>query len=431
MSDNATRPNVPMEIDRVSLELIALSGDDKGKHVALPFGKRVRVGKSSENDLSLVSDTVSRLHCEFVYGARGVAMEDLGSTNGTKVNASSVKSGVFPTGTIFRIGEVELLLRVSSSVHSLLPSERKRFGEAFSNNSAMRTVFSVLENVAKTDATVLLQGETGTGKDVVARSIHAESKRSQGPFVVLDCGAISYSLLESELFGHEKGAFTGAHAQRLGAFEMANKGTLFLDEIGELPLEFQPKLLRALETREFRRVGGNVSITSDVRFVAATKRDLKREVEGGRFREDLFYRLSVVEVYLPPLRERREDLELLAQTFWGDEPLPPEMLSSLATHEWNGNVRELRHYIERAKLLGAGAMEFSSGAGPRSSNQNAFVFTPTKSYRETRAEFDAQFEKTYVEWLLARHNGNVTQAAKEAKMDRKYLSDLVKKHELG
>jgi transcriptional regulator with GAF, ATPase, and Fis domain len=313
----------------------------------------------------------------------------------------------------------------------------------------MRTIFGVLERIAPTDASVLLEGETGTGKDVVARSIHAKSPRRDQPFVVVDCGAVSYNLIESELFGHERGAFTGAINTRQGAFELAGRGTLFLDEVGELPLDVQPKLLRVLESGEFRRVGGNKTLRAEARIIAATKRNLKDEVERGKFREDLYFRLAVVPVSVPPLRSRREDIPALVDHFIelakrrdpsaGGITLSRETMSALAAHDWPGNVRELRNVLDRAIYMSAAGGERElrlvdmpvppNPSGAKMLDQ-ALVFEPSKSYRETRAVFEADFERRYVSWLLERHDGNISAAAREAKMDRKHLYDLARKHGL-
>jgi len=296
----------------------------------------------------------------------------------------------------------------------------------------------VLERIAPTDATVLLEGETGTGKDVLARAICSQSERAQGPFVVVDCGAVSYSLIESELFGHERGAFTGAIAARTGAFELADGGTVFLDEIGDLPLDVQPKLLRVLETREFRRVGGNRTIKTDVRVVAATKRHLLREVQAGKFREDLYFRLAVVPVTVPPLRSRRDDIPMLVEHILkvggGGLSVTEDTMQTLVAHDWPGNVRELRNVLERAVYLAraTGQDELRLVSLPVSGGGagDVFHFEPGQSYRETRAKYDADFERRYVKWLLGRHAGNVSAAAREAKMDRKHLHDMAKKHGL-
>jgi transcriptional regulator with GAF, ATPase, and Fis domain len=436
----------------VGIVVTVLSGQSKG--VTRPLSGTFKIGKANDNDLVLGDDTVSRHHCELVRTGEGIHVKDLGSTNGTKVAGARVQEATFPAGTVLRVGEVEIALRPQPQRIEVLPSDQTRFGPAIGHSVAMRTIFALLERIAPTDATVLLQGETGTGKDVLARAVVDASPRATKPFVVVDCGAVSYSLLESELFGHERGAFTGAVAMRQGAFELAEGGTVFLDEIGELPLDVQPKLLRVLETREFRRVGGNRTFRCDVRVIAATKRDLPREVAGGRFREDLYYRLAVVPVFVPPLRARRDDIaplveHILRSTGSGDVSLAKETTEALSAHDWPGNVRELRNVLERAlymtrasgeKELNAIAFPLGSGGafgapgtaglGAAPGTETAYDFDSQRSYRDTRAKYDADFEKRYVKWLLGRHNGNVSAAAREAKMDRKHLHDMAKKHAL-
>jgi transcriptional regulator with GAF, ATPase, and Fis domain len=420
----------------VGVQVIVLSGSAKG--TTKPLGEKLRIGKAPDNDVVLNDDTVSRHHCELTRANDGVHVRDLGSTNGTKVQGARVSEAVVGPGTVLKVGEVEIALRPAVRNVEVLPSEKTWFGAAIGQSLAMRTIFGVLERIAKTDATVLLEGETGTGKDVLARAIWTESARPQGPFVVVDCGAVSYSLLESELFGHERGAFTGAVAARVGAFELADGGTVFLDEIGELPLDVQPKLLRVLEAREFRRVGGNRTMKSDVRVLVATKRSLQREVQAGKFREDLYFRLAVVPITVPPLRARRDDIPMLVEHILrasgGGLTVGPETMQGLMAHDWPGNVRELRNVLERAVYMAraTGQTELNLVSLPTSGGigGDVFHFEPGKSYRETRARYDAEFERRYVKWLLGRHAGNVSAAAREAKMDRKHLHDMAKKHGL-
>ncbi len=418
------------------IHIVVLSGSARG--TSRPLGDKVRVGKAPDNDLVLGDDTVSRHHCELTRANDGVHVRDLGSTNGTRVQGARVSEAIVQPGTVLKVGEVEIALRPAARNVEVMPSDKTWFGAAIGRSLAMRSIFGVLERIAQTDATVLLEGETGTGKDVLARAIWTESAHAQGPFVVVDCGAVTYSLLESELFGHERGAFTGAVAARQGAFELADGGTLFLDEIGELPLDVQPKLLRVLETKEFRRVGGNKTVKTNVRVIAATKRNLLREVQAGKFREDLYFRLAVVPITVPPLRARREDIPALVQHILkasaSNLTVADETMQGLVAHDWPGNVRELRNVLERTVYLAraAGVTELNVVSLPAASAStgDVFQFDPAKSYRETRAKFDAEFERRYVKWLLGRHGGNVSAAAREAKMDRKHLHDMAKKHGL-
>jgi transcriptional regulator with GAF, ATPase, and Fis domain len=393
----------------------------------------------------LGDSTVSREHCEILRDAKGYLLRDLGSTNGTLLDGAEVREGYLRTGTVLTVGRIELKLRPYAERIDVAPSERERFGELVGRDPAMREVFGLLERLAPTDATLLIGGETGTGKDVLARTVHAHSRRADGPFIVVDCGAVVGTLIESELFGHEKGAFTGAVERRQGAFELANKGTLFLDEVGELPLPLQPKLLRALETRRIRRVGGSQELPVDIRVLAASNRNLQMEVEREKFRQDLYFRLAVVPLALPPLRERRGDIPLIATHLLRrlaqdhDPQGAPRKLSAraelaLCAHDWPGNVRELRNVLERTALLGASAdgplelLSLPGSGGETKPTSPGLDFDPAQSYRETRARWEADFEQRYVGWLLQRHDGNVSAAARDAEMDRKYLYKLAKKH---
>ncbi|GAC1533492.1 MAG: hypothetical protein NVS3B10_27830 [Polyangiales bacterium] len=293
--DALSREHDPTRASRAAVSpdaamVTVMSGKAKGLTRRMPgnVGGALRVGKAAENDLVLPDDTVSRRHLVLERREDGVWARDLDSRNGLRVGGAKVREARVAPGTSLLVGDVELVVGVGAEVAQIPPSEREQFGLAFGRSQAMRQIFGMLERVAASPATVLLLGETGTGKDVLARSIHQESARATAPFEVLDCGAVAGSLIESELFGHERGAFTGAIATRVGAFERAAGGTIFLDEIGELPLELQPKLLRVLEAREFRRVGGQTTLAADVRVIAATTQDLRALVDEGRFRQDLY-----------------------------------------------------------------------------------------------------------------------------------------------
>jgi len=443
----ATRAAAAADAPPDELMLIVVSGQARGQKKRL--GERLRIGKAVDNDLVLPDDTVSRHHCELTRGPTGIVVRDLGSTNHTRVGRTTVREATIEPGASLTVGNVELILRSEPNRAHIMPSEHPHFGDVLGQSLAMRTIFGVLERIAPTDAAVLIEGETGTGKDVVARSIHTKSPRKDQPFVVVDCGAVSYNLIESELFGHERGAFTGAVSARQGAFELAGHGTVFLDEVGDLPIDVQPKLLRVLESGEFRRVGGNKTLCAQARIVAATKRNLKDEVERGKFREDLYFRLAVVPITVPPLRSRREDIPALVEHFLelarrrdpaaSATMLSRETVSALSAHDWPGNVRELRNVLDRAIYIATASgdrelrlidLPVSPSTAASRNADDLLNFDASKSYRETRAVFEADFEKRYVSWLLERHDGNISAAAREAKMDRKHLYDLARKHGL-
>ncbi|HEX3905423.1 MAG TPA: sigma-54 dependent transcriptional regulator [Polyangia bacterium] len=316
----------------------------------------------------------------------------------------------------------------------------ERFGRMIGRSSAMQVVFDVLGKAASSDATILLEGETGTGKEVSAEAIHLGSPRKDKPFLVVDCGAMPPQLLESELFGHERGAFTGAVSSRQGVFEAAAGGTVFLDEIGELSIDLQPKLLRVLERREVRRVGTNNHFPVNVRLVAATNRSLRDQVAAQKFRSDLYYRLAVVEVKLPPLRERLSDLPLLVdhvvRAFAGVDPATaakvraPEFLDALGRHTWPGNIRELRNYLERCVAL----RDFSpprsvTGSMPAVAGPESAV-NVGQPLREAREAWVSAFERRYLEELLRQHENRVSAAARAAGVDRIYFYRLLWKHGL-
>jgi two-component system, NtrC family, response regulator GlrR len=416
-------------------------------------GAIVRVGSKEGNALRLENETVSRYHFEIEPTPLGFLLRDLGSTNGTFVDGYRVREVYLPRRAQLKAGEVALAFEALGEDVLIELSREDRFGDALGRSAAMREVFGVLEKVAPKDLTILLEGESGTGKERLAEAIHLKSARAQNRFVVFDCASVPATLMESELLGHERGAFTGAAARRVGRFEEADGGTLFLDEIGELPLELQPKLLRALERREIRRVGGAGVVPVDVRVIAATNRDLVREVNRGAFREDLYYRLAVVRVRVPPLRERVEDVALLVEHFVrdaldGDEARAREVVAGISdanwqgllAHPWPGNVRELRNFIERTLAVSGGVDDAglpAASARPSAPAPDGATPAPSPSpsldlsrpFIEAREELLARFEKSYLDAMLARHGGNISRAARAAGLDRMHFKRLLARHQ--
>ncbi|HZS38571.1 MAG TPA: sigma 54-interacting transcriptional regulator [Polyangia bacterium] len=395
-------------------------------------GDRCSIGSHEMNDLRLEDATVSRFHCEVKMEPSGARVRDLDSRNGTIVDGVTVFDALLRDGSLLRLGRATVRFELGGGSNRLPVSQRSSFGSMVGRSVAMRTSFALMERAAETDFTVLLEGETGTGKGEAAEAIHAASARRAQPMLVVDCGAIPENLLESELFGHEKGAFTGAETRRIGAFEEASGGTIFLDEIGELSPDLQPKLLRVLENREIRRVGTNTYRPVDVRVIAATNRDLRAEVNAGRFRPDLFFRLAVVKIPLPSLRQRPEDLPVLVERLLhrigADEaacaPLrDPAFLAGLSRAAWPGNVRELRNYLEQCLVFrdSPAPAEAPPAAG-------AFHVDAELPYAEARRRALDQFEALYLEALLQKHDGKVTQAAQAADITRVHLYRLLRRH---
>ena len=402
-------------------------------------GERIRVGSHPSNELLLADRLVSRFHCVLSLEGGSWNLTDTDSLNGTLLSGVRIRDAILPPG------ECELTLGESVvRVTQLSPEKVQRvpelsgFGELRGRTLAMRQVFSLLEKVAASEATVLVQGESGTGKELVANELVRRSPRSKGPFITLDCGSISPTLIESEIFGHVKGAFTGADRTRVGAFEGSHHGTIFLDEIGEMPLEMQPKLLRALENREIRRAGENEARKVDVRVIAATNRNLEREVNRGRFREDLYFRLSVFTVRLPPLRERTDDIPGLVRAFLErmgatehERLFTPQIYAELARQDWPGNVRELRNYIERAIVLqDADEASRANHAHPELAGAEAASVTIDAPFKTAKERLIADFERRYLEQLMAWAGGNVSRASRKAKLDRMYLHRLLQRHEI-
>ncbi len=445
--------------------------------------EEIRIGSMDDNDVVISDDTVSRYHCRIVQEDTGYVLIDQRSTNGTFINKVRVREAFIKPGSTVSVGQSQLRFNAREEEVQIVPSRSDRCAGLIGGNARMREIYSIIEKIAPTATTVVIDGETGTGKEVVAQAIHSLSPRVRGELVVFDCGAVPPNLIESELFGHEKGSFTGAMMTRQGLFEQADGGTLFLDELGELPIDLQPKLLRALENREVRRVGSAKASKVDVRIIAATNRNLEDEVKAGRFRQDLFYRLSVVRLHLPSLRERADDIPLLVGHFLehghynrGATNTPkvrkvaPDAMTALSTYPWPGNVRELVNVIERAvsfcdnELLElADLPDYVRNAKASSSNiravsqpgarrasthgtgsspvvpMSASLPTPTPpeelmaegvTFKDAKERWVAAFERDYILQLLRRNTGNISHAARAADIDRKYFRKLMKKYDI-
>jgi transcriptional regulator with GAF, ATPase, and Fis domain len=409
------------------LRLEVTGGVDVGAS-ALVESKVLHVGTQAGNSLRLSDDTVSGIHFEVRNTKDGLRLRDLGSTNGTWVDAVRVFEAVIPAGTVVSAGHSKVRIDALDEQVSEPLSSSSRFGLLLGQSEAMRSLFSLLERAAPTDETVLITGETGTGKEVCARSIVAASLRKDRPFVVVDCGAIPPSLLESELFGHARGAFTGAVAEHFGAFERAQGGTIFLDEIGELPLELQTRLLRAVENRQIRRVGDGREIPLDIRILAATNRCLEEEVNRGTFRADLYYRLSVLQVRLPPLRERPDDIDMLSRHLLGElkagtgaVALTEPLLEQLRRLPWPGL---------RRVALGEPHVRLEVEAGPPVPSQDVLKIDLSLPFKDCKTMAVDRFERAYLQILMKEAAGNVSKAARIAQTDRTYLSRLLVKHRI-
>ncbi len=494
---NATR----LRLSRFQLIVQSTGSTGKSKEQRFAFDDGpVHIGSLlEENQIVLNDETVSRKHCLVEREGDYYVLRDLESTNGTFVNQVRVKEIYLSPGLEFQVGKAKVIFEHLNDTMTVTPSNRSRFGRLIGGDVKMREIFTIIEKISKTDTTVIVEGETGTGKDVLAQTIHETSRRKSKPFVVVDCSAIPEHLIESELFGHEKGSFTGAIMARKGLFEQADGGTIFLDELGELSLELQPKLLRVLESRSVRRVGGHQSTKIDVRVIAATNRKLEEEVKNGQFREDLFYRLSVVRIFLPPLRERVSDLKLLIEHFLANASfnkdlsgvykltsVSHEALSLMMNHTWPGNVRELLNVIERActfadssvitiqdlpqslqslraravgikpaehidlSLKGAQLLRDVSAppsVAPIPKEEDTLNEKPLKShffveedtgelersfesFKVAKEKWVGLFEKDYILTALKRTRYNISHAARESGIDRKYFRKLMNKYDI-
>jgi len=457
-------------------KLVVIAGPDKGLEVDIEK-TRCSGGRSIINELVLNDKAVSGTHFEIAARDDGYRLRDLNSRNGLYVGELRIREVYLRPNTTFRLGHTEIQFQPTQDVVEIELSKRDNFNNVIGTSAAMREIFAQLEKVAPSDLTCMITGETGTGKELIARAIHDASPRAKKPFVVLDCGSIPKNLIESTLFGHEKGSFTGAVGQHRGCFEQADGGTIFLDEIGELDIMLQPKLLRVLEQREIKRVGGDRTIKVDVRVLAATNRDLRAEVNNGNFREDLYFRLSVVHVELPSLRERIEDIPMIAHQFLRDVAsrrgmnlsFGQDAIASMSTHSWPGNVRELRNVVERAAALTDGpvitrsdlvfgpdsgpsvivahdlmqagataaraAVSRDQGGGDRPVKEGPAIFDPELlrpglGFKPAKQAVVDAFETAYLSVLLDRNEGNITRSAQEAGLTRYHLRELLKRHGL-
>ena len=437
---------------RITIEkcrLVVIEGADQGKEFVLdkPI---IRIGTNERNDLVLEDETVSRFHCEVRRVGEEYALVDRQSTNGTYVGDLRLVEGVLYPQCKFQLGATVLQFAPLVEEVDVRPISGVQYGDIIGGSAAMQHVFGLIDKIAPSELSAVISGETGTGKELAARALHRQSARSEGPFVVFDCSAFPDNLLESELFGHERGAFSGAIKTHKGVFERANRGTLFLDELGEMAVTLQPKFLRALENGEIRRVGGERPIKVDVRVVAATNRNLRAMIDEGTFRQDLFYRLAKVMVDLPPLRKREGDLRRLAEHFLDQlRTRQPKFISATSfsaqaleimfQYDWPGNVRELRNIVERAATFAnadsvtlddlPGELQARMGrTGKRRTGSHMVV--PGSGLKEAKEQMITEFERSYLIDLLERNNMNITKVAREAGIDRRHVYRLLKKYGL-
>ncbi|WP_309889825.1 sigma 54-interacting transcriptional regulator [Archangium sp.] len=422
--------------------LLVSAGPNEGKSL-VSDKERLRCGAHPTNDLVLSEDrAVSRHHFEIITTERGWLLVDLNSTNGTFLDGRRTERAYLSAGAQIRAGSSTLTFATLDEEVTVEPDREGELCGMVGQSLRMRQVFALIKKIAPMDVPVIIGGETGTGKELVARAIHELSGRKKGPLVVLDCGAIPPNLIESELFGHEKGSFTGAMTERPGAFERAQGGTIFLDELGELRLDLQPKLLRVLENREVRRVGGNDTLEVDCRVIAATNRDLPKEIAAGNFREDLFFRLSVINLQLPPLRQRLEDIPLILKRALaepevvarhGRKRISAEALSLLMAYAWPGNVRELMNVLSHVLAFSEGEEVQPDNLPPRVRGQERegpLPFNEHLTFKDAKEQLLENFEREYVTSVLTRCEGNLSRAARESGLHRKSIERLVKKYQL-
>ncbi len=413
---------------------MVIKGPDRGETIRLT-DRPIAFGSAPSCEMVLSDKTVSRKHLVAEFNGDEVMLRDNDSTNGTFIQGSRFKEITIGFGVEFKLGRTTIKFLPDEEIVEPEPSEQNSFGQLVGGDTKVRQLFKLLTDVAATPATVLIEGETGTGKELIAEEIHNHSPRRDGPFVVFDCGSVPRELIESALFGHVKGSFTGAITDRRGAFAEAHGGTIFLDEIGEMALDLQPSLLRVLDKRAVRKVGSNTYEKIDVRVVAATNRDLRAEVAKKNFREDLYYRLAVIRVSVPPLRERGSDIPMLVQHFVESFSMgktmhiEPEDMAKIQRHGWPGNVRELRNVIERACLLSHGEQINIDDALIEEAAPGIGIRTDLP-FKEAKGQLVEMFEREYIEDLMRRHKMNLSAAAREAQIDRKHLRELIRKYDL-
>ena len=413
--------------------------NDAGTGATATLGARpITLGADRQCDLILNDPQVSRQHAELSATPEGIVVRDLGSTNGTFWQGSRVTEITVPGGSIVTFGGTQVQL-AAADMPTLPPSSRTRFGSMVGSSIPMRELYAVLEMVAPTEVTVLIEGESGTGKELVARALHDHSPRAQAPMVIVDCSAISEELLDSQLFGHVRGAFTGAAQDRKGAFVEASGGTLFLDEIGELPLSCQTKLLRVLEDQSVQPVGSDKRVKVNTRVVAASHRKLKEMVSRQEFRFDLYYRLAVVHVLIPPLRERQEDLSPLIANFYegrgtASGPIEGPNLDRLSQHAWPGNVRELRNVLERAWALSgptksrfADLMLWMQPLQEPQADKGISIDTSIP-FKDAKERWNDEFEKHYLAKVFTQFGQNITHASEHSGINRRHFRTLLRKH---
>ncbi len=441
----AAGANEEVSFQRYRLTHASAAGESSD--VACRFSRRlIHIGSSPDNDFALDHPTVSRVRARLEFQRHGYLLTDLASKNGIWVDGLRVREAFLRSGATLRFGQADVGFVLEEERVQVELSRATTFGRLIGKSSQMREIFALLGRVAPSDVTVLVEGESGTGKELVAEALHLHctSRRSK-PFVIFDCSAVAPELIESELFGHVRGAFTGAVAKREGVFGEADGGTLFLDEIGELPLDLQPKLLRALESGEVKPVGGNERRRVDVRVIAATNRQLDHEIDAGAFRRDLYYRLAVIKVRIPPLRQRIEDIPLLVEHFLARAAdgvrVGFDTMRKLQAHSWPGNVRELKNYVDRAVILADDGRlstqhlstdRLSDAGGDAELDTGACVVRMDFDlpFKDAKARLVDTFERRYWVRLLEEAAGNVSEAARRGGIHRKSLEYLLKKLDL-